>query len=283
MAGLLNNVLVPSLARSSVFIDDVFNFSSPFRLHTVAHKFGTTGAWLSPSMIASIASGKNSSLSEVWNFAFSATGPLTQDTRDQFQRVTGLGLLNTYGTTEQLFISSETLSHPEITCGFPLPGVSWRRGDSSGIESLQVRSDTTAKAVLKWNERTNDYEIRWVESDEYLDTNDLLDPNSEELRILGRSDNIVVLGGKNISLEKIEEISQELAFVKDCCAFAKFGGTTVDISILCEGQIGAMEMAQLREHLLFRLGKDSPRNILVGKIPRTFSGKPDRQKLINQG
>lgn len=282
MAGLLNNILVPSMAQSSVFLDDVFNFSSPFTLLSVAKKFGTTGAWLSPSMIASLSSGTTSGLSAVWNFAFSATGPLTQSTRDKFHKAAGLSLLNTYGTTEQLFIATETQSSSEITCGLPLKGVSLRQGDASGIKSLQVRSDTTAKAVLQWDKSKNDYEVTWIGFGEYLDTNDLFDINSDELKILGRSDNIVVLGGKNISLEKIEEITKELAFVDDCCAFAQFGGTVADISILCEGQISNVEMVQLREHLRSKLGTSSPRNILIGKIPRTFSGKPDRQKLINQ-
>jgi acyl-coenzyme A synthetase/AMP-(fatty) acid ligase len=101
------------------------------------------------------------------------------------------------------------------------------------------------------------------------------------LKIHGRSDSVVVLGGLNISLFEIERIVNQISGVIDSCAVAIDGGSIRDLTIFIERfDTDAAELSSIKSILYDSLGESSmPRKIILGKLPRTSTGKIDRNQL----
>jgi acyl-coenzyme A synthetase/AMP-(fatty) acid ligase len=279
MAGILNCTLVPLLSGGRILIDDSFSFVSPLNVGLRSKKFNSQMAWLSPVMITSIgkSSGLQAYVNPNWKFILSATGKLSTESRDMFETNTGIPIFNTYGTTEQLFIASETNKSDEVTCGLPFDYVSI----DLKSENLVIYSETSALAVLDWDQESRSFLRQFREIPNTLMVQDRGELVNGLLKIHGRSDSVVVLGGLNISLFEIERIVNQISGVIDSCAVAIDGGSIRDLTIFIERfDTDAAELSSIKSILYDSLGESSmPRKIILGKLPRTSTGKIDRNQL----
>ncbi len=291
MAGLLNCTLVPWVAGGSIFLDSLFDFKTPYSVGDSLREYSTQYAWLSPNMMQSISEAwKNKDdVPLLWEIVLGATGPLFTKTRDEFEKTFKNRVINTYGSTELLFISSELRRDNDVSAGVFFPGIvreikSTNGKKASGHEEvLNIKSDSLAIGVAKYNRKNEAYEHEFLSRDDFFRTNDLVVVDEEKgLRILGRVDDVVVLGGANFNLTEIEEAALSYPGVTTSCAFAPFGGVVGDLHLVFE--INADNLAfSLDDFVKFMksaLGDSCPRRFLNSAIARTHNGKIDRQKTM---
>jgi long-chain acyl-CoA synthetase len=292
MAGVLNSTIIPFLTNGSILLDNKFDFRSSFTLFDRANQFESEYAWLSPSMISAITSQalRKRNQTPPWLVILAATGPLTQSVRDQCFDTLGIPIYNTFGTTESLFISTELQSGVGVNCGLPLVGVEPTIELSSGGQTaigrgpLCIKSDTNAEYVFEGFKDLNGV-ITFRESPGYsknhILTGDLCDLSEVGIQITGRTDDIVVLGGLNVSLSKIEAVARQYRGVIEVCASARFGGAISDLFLYYETapDIDFSE-SSLQAFLTAELGFEStPRKLIRMSLPKTANGKIDRVKL----
>jgi len=221
-----------------------------------------------------------------WTLGLSATGPLSTAVRDHFQDLFQVPLLNTYGTTEQLFISSEIRTQAEVTCGTPLEGVDVEVQGVDSWGSIRVRSDTTATYIAEWVEgayvTTHDRSVSTT-----LETGDWGTVAKGVIQIEGRTDGILVIGGLNVSVRMIEELVSTLLRPADICCFPFLDGHDelqlgLAIETSCEESEEVLK-GQVRQYLLKRLPAQAIPQVVMklSKFPVTTTGKTDRQTLRN--
>ena len=291
MAGLLNCTLVPWLAGGSIFLDRLFDFRTPFIVGESIRNHSTEYAWLSPNMVQSLSESWKSKLGapSLWNTILNATGPLFTKSRDEFEETFKSRVLNTYGSTELLFISSELRGEHEVTAGGFFPGVIHRidskvEDTTRSVGVLAIKSDTLATGIAKFNKELKVYVHEFLSQDEFIETNDLVGFDVEtRLKVLGRVDDVVVLGGVNYNLTEIEEAAVSFPGVTASCAFAPFGGVAGDLHLVFETNEDHLDFS-LDEFMNFMsrtLGDSKPRRLLRSTIARTHTGKIDRQQTMS--
>ena len=232
MAGVLNSVLVPLVAGGSLIFDEEFTFASQIILNEKITKYEAEILWLSPGMLASIVSlekrfkSKSNKLSLVLN----ATGPLGSEIRDKASNILGCEVLSTYGSSELLFVSGERSATEKVSIGTPFESVDIKlkpiESMKSSAKSLEiwVTTDTKPVAVYSFSKSNSGYMVDPVYSGLEFPTKDLAVNEGGLIRIVGRNDDIIVLGGVNISLSKIEEFANSVPGVVESCARAQFEG-----------------------------------------------------------
>lgn len=290
VAGILNCIIVPIVAEGSIFLDEEFNFTSSFKFAKNTEISGSEITWLSPGMIASITALPNRfKLSQnSLKLVLSATGHLTTELRQRGEEMFGCKVFNTYGTSEQLFISGERSSDDVVTLGEPFTGVDISYSPiSETYETLQmyevlVKTDTKALCVLNLNPESMMMTPEKSLNTDIIHTRDLV-YFSENLPIsAGRIDDIVVLGGVNISLSQIETKANTFPGLLDSCARAVLGGTSTSIQLLYELGLGSTNFVEqsFRTHLQNQLSPESmPRSLQEVKFIRSPNGKIQKSKI----
>ncbi len=184
----------------------------------------------------------------------------------------GLPVLPTYGMTET-FGQVATLrpgSRVERKA-HPLPGIDVRIGQDGRIA---VRGDQVSPGYLGEPDRP----------DSWFVTNDLgtLDADGA-LRVLGRSDNVIITGGENVNPEQVEEAIRRHPNVGEVCVIgvddAEWGQRLVGVF---EGNIEPDELIQWAHGLLpsHMVPKELRR---VSSVPTISIGKPDRRAVMASG
>jgi O-succinylbenzoic acid--CoA ligase len=174
----------------------------------------------------------------------------------------GINVITTYGMTET--------SGGCIYNNRALPGVS-------------VEADETGRLMIKGPILANGYENNqelWNENfkDEWFLTNDLGTVKDNEVLVIGRSDDVVLSGGENVSLIAIEN---ELAANFPDVNFLATSITDFEwgqkICLISNIEIDHLQVSQV---LKDKLGKQFvPKDFLVvEQIPQIGIGKPDRVK-----
>jgi Acyl-CoA synthetases (AMP-forming)/AMP-acid ligases II len=164
----------------------------------------------------------------------------------------GINLISTYGMTE--------------TCG----GCVYD-GEPIGDTKLRIKDNLleVSGSVLANN------------LPEWFQTNDLGRlSDSGKLEILGRADRVIISGGLKVSLDRVEEISREIAGVQEICAVGigdKEFGQRVAI-----GFEGTPEVSDaISSHLVEIIGREAkPKKIRQFRdLPRLDSQKLDLQRI----
>jgi O-succinylbenzoic acid--CoA ligase len=174
----------------------------------------------------------------------------------------GINVITTYGMTET--------SGGCIYNNRALPGVS-------------VEADETGRLMIKGPILANGYENNqelWNENfkDEWFLTNDLGTIKDNEVQVIGRSDDVVLSGGENVSLIAIEnELAANFPDVNFLATSITDSEWGQKICLISDIEIDQLQVSQLLKE---KLGKQFvPKDFLVvDKIPQIGIGKPDRVK-----
>ncbi len=290
VAGILNCIIVPIVAQGSIFLDEEFNFTSSFKFAKNNEISESDITWLSPGMIASIAAlpnrfklSKNS-----LKLVLSATGHLTTELRQRGEEIFGCKVFNTYGTSEQLLISGERFSDGVVTLGEPFIGVDIsyspisETNETSQMYETLVKTDTKALCILNLNLESMTMIPDKSPDTDIIHTRDLVYFSKSLPISAGRIDDIVVLGGVNISLSQIETKANTFPGLLDSCARAELGGTSTSIQLLYELGPGSTNFAEqsFRTHLQNELSPESmPRRLQEVKFIRSPNGKIQKSKI----
>lgn len=175
------------------------------------------------------------------------------------------------------------------TLGKPLPNIQIQVIDENG-EVIDSSYDTPGRMALKGNmimhKYWNDPDLtKKTIKDGWIITNDIVYQDQEGyIYMLGRADDIVKVGGENVSTIEVETIAGQVDGVLECACIG------VDDSDLLLGQSLVLflvvsssdfEEKKLCDHLFnnFERYKVPKSFVLLEKIPQNKMGKIDRRKL----
>jgi malonyl-CoA/methylmalonyl-CoA synthetase len=207
------------------------------------------------------------------------SAPLLESTFAEFEDRTGMRILERYGMSEAVIITSNPLDGDRIpgSVGYPLPGVELRIGDGSeetGV--IQIRGPSVFSGYWRMPEKTAEE----FTADGHFLTGDLgrQDPDGR-VWISGRAKDLIISGGYNVYPKEIELILDELAGVTESAVVGvphpDFGESVVAV-VIGNGDEAAM-IAQCRERLAPY--KSPKRVIFVQDLPRNAMGKVQKNLL----
>ncbi len=232
------------------------------------------------------------------------SAPLLIETFKEWQQRTGHTILERYGMSETIMLTSNPYSAdkryqgktgPESerrggTVGFPLPGVSLRvQGDDGKdlpvgeIGGIQVKGPNVFKGYWRMPEKTAEE----FTQDGYFKTGDVGKVDERGyVHIVGRSKDLIISGGYNVYPAEIEGYINDMPGVAESALVGvphpDFGEVGVAVVIAKPGaQLDADAIvAQLKSQLAnFKIPKKC---FVVAELPRNTMGKVQKNLLRDQ-
>jgi malonyl-CoA/methylmalonyl-CoA synthetase len=219
----------------------------------------------------------------------SGSAPLLTDTFRQFEQVTGHRILERYGMSETVMLSSNPYDGNRVagTVGLPLPGVSIRVRDERGadcavgeIGGIEVRGPNVFSAYWRMPEKTREE----FTADGWFRTGDVgrWDANGY-LSIVGRSKDLIITGGYNVYPKEIEGWLDEIEGVAESAVFGvphhDFGEAVTAVVVPRPGCSPDPQVliAELKARIA---GFKVPKAIhLIEQLPRNQMGKVQKNLL----
>ncbi|HVL55027.1 MAG TPA: malonyl-CoA synthase, partial [Burkholderiaceae bacterium] len=219
----------------------------------------------------------------------SGSAPLLPETFRQFEARTGHRILERYGMSETVMLTSNSYDGNRMpgTVGLPLPGVDLRVVDSSGREcgsgeigGIEVRGPNVFSGYWQMPEKTREE----FTADGFFRTGDVgrIDANGY-LSIVGRSKDLIISGGYNVYPKEIESYLDELDGVAESAVIGvphrDFGEAVVAVVVARPGaELREPELiAQLKSRIA---GFKVPKRVhVVDELPRNQMGKVQKNVL----
>lgn len=230
----------------------------------------------------------------------SGSAPLLIDTFQAWQQRTGHTILERYGMSETIMLTSNPYRADARyggqserrggTVGFPLPGVGVRvvgEGDQplpvGEIGGIQVRGPNVFKGYWRMPEKTREE----FTADGWFRTGDVGFQDARGyITIVGRSKDLIISGGYNVYPAEVEGAINELPGVAESAVVGvphpDFGEVGVALVITQSGKTVDAEavMASLKGRLAnFKVPK---RCFVVAELPRNTMGKVQKNLLREQ-
>ncbi len=225
----------------------------------------------------------------------SGSAPLLLETFTAWQERTGHTLLERYGMSETIMLTSNPYEAQDGerrggTVGFPLPGVGVRvRGDddknlpAGEIGAIEVRGPNVFKGYWRMPEKTKEE----FTDDGWFKTGDVgkIDERGY-VTIVGRSKDLIISGGYNVYPAEIEGYINDMPGVAESALVGvphpDFGEVGIAVVIAKPGvQLdGEQIVAKLKSQLAnFKIPK---RCFVVPELPRNTMGKVQKNLLRDQ-
>ena len=222
----------------------------------------------------------------------SGSAPLLRETFIQFEERIGKRILERYGMSETIMLTSNPLNGERIagTVGLALPQVQVRVADdhgksveANGIGGIQVKGPNVFAGYWQMPEKTNEE----FTADGFFKTGDVGQMDSRGyISIVGRSKDLIITGGYNVYPKEIESLIDELPGVLESAvigvAHRDFGEAVTAVVVPKAG-------VQLDEASMIALLKVSIANFKVPKriyfvdsLPRNTMGKVQKNSLREQ-
>ncbi|WP_460801439.1 AMP-binding protein [Microbacterium sp. GXF6406] len=187
----------------------------------------------------------------------------------------GVRIVRTYG-------SSET-SGGCVYDGIPLDTAAVRTVDGE----LQIAGPMLADGYLGDPERTDRIFVRDAHGIRWYRTGDLGIVEDGVVRVHGRADNVIVSGGINVSLDRVERVVRNIPGLAGAVVVGiedpRWGEASVIVAARGEAlrRTEAEQLEHARQAVADGIGKHArpARLILVDEIPTLASGKPDRETI----
>lgn len=214
----------------------------------------------------------------------SGSAPLLPTTFAEFEQRTGQRILERYGMSEAVIITSNPLDGDRIagSVGYPLPGVDLRiaRKEEGNEETgvIEIRGPSVFGGYWRMPDKNRE-EFR----DGYFITGDVgrRDPDGR-VYISGRAKDLIISGGYNVYPKEIELILDELPGVVESAVIGlphpDFGEAVCAV-VIGKGEEPAM-IAACREKLA--AFKTPKRILFVDDLPRNAMGKVQKNLLRQQ-
>ena len=222
----------------------------------------------------------------------SGSAPLLIDTFNAWQQRTGHTILERYGMSETVMLSSNPCRAEDGerrggTVGRPLPGVGIRvRGDGGSdlpageIGGIEVRGPNVFAGYWRMPEKTAEE----FTADGWFKTGDVGCFDAQGyLRIVGRSKDLVISGGYNVYPAEVEGVLNELPGVAESAVIGvphpDLGEAVFAVVIARPGAVvdGAALIAALKQRIA---GFKVPKQVVIAtELPRNTMGKVQKNLL----
>jgi malonyl-CoA/methylmalonyl-CoA synthetase len=212
----------------------------------------------------------------------SGSAPLLPSTFAEFEERTGMRILERYGMSEAVIITSNPLNGERIagSVGYPLPGVELRIGGGEETGVLQIRGPSVFSGYWRNPKKTAEE----FTADGWFITGDVgrRDPDGR-VWISGRAKDLIISGGYNVYPKEVELVIDELPGVVESAVIGvphpDFGEGVVAVVIGQKGVWGeeAQIIAEARRQLAAY--KAPKRVVFVDDLPRNTMGKVQKNLL----
>jgi malonyl-CoA/methylmalonyl-CoA synthetase len=222
----------------------------------------------------------------------SGSAPLLIETFNEFRHRTGHTILERYGMSETLMLTSNP-GRPQQgerrggTVGFPLPGVQLRVRDNKGqiaprgeIGDIEVKGPNVFKGYWRMPEKTREE----FTDDGWFKTGDVgkFDEHGYVV-IVGRSKDLIITGGYNVYPAEVEAYLNEMDEVAESAVFGvlhpDYGEGVLAAVVPSPGTKAQPEalVAQLKSKIA---GFKVPKQVfIVDELPRNAMGKVQKNVL----
>ena len=205
------------------------------------------------------------------------SAPLLETTFAAFEARTGQPILERYGMSEAVIITTNPLEGARVagSVGFPLPGVELRIAERAAVGVIEIKGPSVFSGYWRMPDKT----VEDFTPDGYFKTGDVgrQDPDGR-VWISGRAKDLIISGGYNVYPKEIELILDELAGVVESAVIGlphpDFGEAVAAV-VIGSGDEAAL-IAQARQKLAaFKVPKviffvqDLPRNAM-GKVQKNL-------------
>jgi malonyl-CoA/methylmalonyl-CoA synthetase len=226
----------------------------------------------------------------------SGSAPLLIETFEAFHNRTGHTILERYGMSETVMLTSNPYLLKDGfrrggTVGYPLPGVGLRIVDDAGgkcprkqIGHIQVRGPNVFKGYWQMPEKTKEE----FAEDGWFKTGDVGKVDAQGyVTIVGRSKDLIISGGYNVYPAEVEGVLNELPGVAESAVVGvphpDFGEAVVAVVVARNG-MAAPDPATLIATLKTRIAnfKVPKRVFVVDELPRNAMGKVQKKLLREQ-
>ena len=244
--------------------------------------------------------GLNHSAARHMRLFISGSAPLLLDTFKAWRERTGHSILERYGMSETIMLTSNPYAADArhggqaerrgSTVGFPLPGVGLRVVDDAGkpvpvgeIGNIQVKGPNVFKGYWRMPEKTKEE----FSADGWFKTGDVGKVDERGyVSIVGRSKDLIISGGYNVYPAEIEGYINEMPGVAESAVVGVphpgFGEVVVVVVIPKPGAKvdGDAVIASLKSQLAnFKIPK---RCFVTTELPRNTMGKVQKNLLRDQ-
>jgi malonyl-CoA/methylmalonyl-CoA synthetase len=214
----------------------------------------------------------------------SGSAPLLASTHEAFHARTGHAILERYGMTETVMLTSNPLDGERRpgTVGLPLPGTDVRivDPDDTGAGAIEVRGPNVFAGY--W--RRPELATTEFTTDGWFRTADIgcFDPDGY-LSIVGRAKDLVISGGLNVYPKEVEDVLDTVDGVLESAVIgvpdADFGEAVVAVVVPKPGL--ELDTQVVRDAARQRLAafKVPKRIEIVGSLPRNAMGKVEKAAL----
>jgi malonyl-CoA/methylmalonyl-CoA synthetase len=230
----------------------------------------------------------------------SGSAPLLTETFAAFQGRTGHTILERYGMSETVMLTSnpyDPVEGPRVggTVGKPLPGVQLRVVDDAGkalppgeIGNIQVRGPNVFSGYWRMPEKTREE----FSDDGWFKTGDVGRWGGETnghavpvdyVSIVGRSKDLIISGGYNVYPKEIESVIDDMAGVEESAVIGvphpDFGEAVVAVVVPRKGAV--LDGTAIQDELKGRIANFKvPKRVHVAEqLPRNTMGKVQKNIL----
>jgi malonyl-CoA/methylmalonyl-CoA synthetase len=208
----------------------------------------------------------------------SGSAPLLPSTFTDFEARTGQRILERYGMSEAVIITTNPPEGERIagSVGYPLPGVDLRiaGGEETGV--IEIKGPSVFSAYWRMPEKTAEE----FTADGYFITGDVgrRDPDGR-VWISGRAKDLIISGGYNVYPKEVELVLDELGGVIESAVIGvphpDFGEGVVAV-VMGQGDEAAVIAEARRQLAAYKAPK---RVVFVDELPRNAMGKVQKNLL----
>lgn len=300
LGGIFNMGLIPIAVAGTIVIDETFSGKTFLSFWQTIDRFKINTIWLVPAIVRGLlAIGERTHRNELRSYAdvvrraFLGTAPIDLATKEKFEQLFGIALLENFALSETTFLTAEFPKQlddrSEGSVGKPLPYVELailgaNDADGEGLGEILVKTPFQADGYLASDGSISsgcDEQGFFATGDTgYLDDKGCL-------VLTGRCKEIIKRGGYYVSLREAERIAMSHELVFDAAAKPEphpFYGEAYRLYVQLRENARTDSAAEIKEHVLSRLARSKwPEDIqVVESFPRTQSGKI-RKFLLKEG
>ena len=296
LGGLFNLGLIPLSVGGSVVIDEPFSGKTFLNYWQFVERYDINTLWLIPTIVKGLLELAERRREEI-NYgkivrnAFLGTAPIELKTKQRFEEIFKIPLLENFALSETTFFTTERVDNiskrVEASVGEKLPyvDISFNRNldeESGGVCSeILVKTEFSFLGYLKEDGTMQDAE----DADGFIHTGDIGRLNKDGLLIIeGRVRDIIKKGGHFVSLREIETFASQHVLVKDVAAVAithRFYGEDFELYVEFSESYNESKTKEFSLWLRsnFVKYKWPSKIIFLKEFPRTPSGKVQKHLM----
>ena len=206
------------------------------------------------------------------------SAPLLPSTFAEFEARTGQPILERYGMSEAVIITTNPLAGERIagSVGYPLPGVDLRIGGGETTGVIEIRGPSVFSAYWRNPQKTAED----FTADGYFITGDVGRQDADgRVWISGRAKDLIISGGYNVYPKEVELVVDELPGVIESAVIGvphpDFGEGVVAV-VMGQGDEAAVIAAARAQLAAYKTPK---RVVFVDDLPRNAMGKVQKNLL----